>query len=125
MTKRVFSMFTALVLAISIIGVLPVVNAAADDTVKLSFDAPFNQTEARKMTKMINDFRQESGVWAWNEDNTEKTDTTGVVEEKANSKNNDSSLKHPFLNYQKGMNYSFIDGKSTPHRISNNSFEYF
>lgn len=65
-------MFTALVLAISIIGVLPVVNAAADDTVKLSFDAPFNQTEARKMTKMINDFRQESGVWAWNEDNTEK-----------------------------------------------------
>lgn len=41
------------------------------------------------------------------------------------NKNNDSIMNNPFLNYQKGMNYSFIDGKSTPHRISNNSFEYF
>ena len=39
---------------------------------------------------------------------------------------NDENMKNTlFSNYQRGMNYNFIDGKSTPHRISNNSFEYF
>ena len=41
------------------------------------------------------------------------------------NKNNDNVMKNPFLNYQKGLNCSFVDGKSTPHRIFNNSFEYF
>jgi hypothetical protein len=30
-----------------------------------------------------------------------------------------------FANHQRSITLSFIDGKSTPHRLSNNSFEYF
>ena len=32
---------------------------------------------------------------------------------------------NPFLTNQSGMNFNFIDGKSTPHRLTNDSFEYF
>ena len=38
---------------------------------------------------------------------------------------NDNVGYNPFLSNQRGLNYSFIDGKSTPHRLANNSFEYF
>lgn len=41
------------------------------------------------------------------------------------NKNSDNVMKNPFLNYQKGLNYSFIDDKSTPNRISDDSFEFF
>ena len=43
--------------------------------------------------------------------------------------NNDNIVNNsinPFLiSNQRGMNLGFIDGKSTPHRLTNNSFEYF
>ena len=38
---------------------------------------------------------------------------------------NDNIGYNPFLSNQRGLNYSFIDGKSTPHRLTNDSFEYF
>lgn len=42
-----------------------------------------------------------------------------------NKKNNNNTSVNPFLNNQRGINFNFLDGKSTPHRLSNNSFEYF
>ena len=72
----------------------------------------------------------------YKKDNNEERETSSNNNESMNNgiglnfmnlrnKNNDSIMKNPFLNYQKGLNCSFVDGKSTPHRISNNSFEYF
>ena len=43
-------------------------NAQAD-TISVNLDVKYGQTEARSMCKMINDFRQSSDAWAWNQDN--------------------------------------------------------
>lgn len=51
------------------------ITALASDTETLSFSTDFDfcQSEAREMIDMVNNFRQESGVWYWNEDNDSKT----------------------------------------------------
>ena len=45
---------------------------ASGDTVSLGVTANYNQTEARKMLDMVNDFRTGNDTWAWNESNTQK-----------------------------------------------------
>ena len=47
--------------------------AQADgDTVSLGVTANYNQTEARKMLDMVNDFRTGNDAWEWNESNTQQ-----------------------------------------------------
>lgn len=49
--------------------------ALASDSELLTFSTDFDfcQSEAREMIDMVNDFRQESGVWYWNEGDESKT----------------------------------------------------
>ena len=59
-------------------------------------------------------------------DNNNNNANNGIYSNIRSERNkNDNVGYNPFLSDQRGLNYSFIDGKSTPHRLTNNSFEYF
>ena len=75
MTKRIISWLTTIVMVISLICIFP---AEASSTVSFDFNAPYQQTSARTMTEMINDFRIGSDAWYWNETNTAKVTVSGL-----------------------------------------------
>ena len=77
--------------------------------------------------KMYNVYKKDKNEYREISTNNNESMNNGISLNFMNlsNKNSDNVMKNPFLNYQKGLNYSFVDGKSTPHRISNNSFEYF
>ena len=52
------------------------VQGAAAATVSVT--GTYKQSEARKVLDMINNFRQSSDAWYWNENNTEKVQLTGL-----------------------------------------------
>ena len=52
---------------------LPAASLAEGDNYTVRYQVTFNQTEARKMLSMINDFRTGSEAWYWDRNNTDKT----------------------------------------------------
>lgn len=44
-----------------------------EQATSFSYSVKHNQTDARKMSNAVNNFRAQSGVWYWNSDNTSKT----------------------------------------------------
>ena len=76
----------------------------------------------------VNDFRKNNceikNIFL--KDNNNNNANNGIYSNIRSERNkNDNVGYNPFLSNQRGLNYSFIDGKSTPHRLANNSFEYF
>ena len=76
----------------------------------------------------VNDFRKNNceikNIFL--KDNNNNNANNGIYSNIRSERNkNDNVGYNPFLSDQRGLNYSFIDGKSTPHRLANNSFEYF
>ena len=74
---------TAMLLVLCIVfSLLPINGAAVDGSkiihVAVEFEASYSQTEARKVLKMINDFRTDPNSWVWNEDDSEKIICGGV-----------------------------------------------
>ena len=62
-----------------VLAMLPVLRASADtQTLPLVVDA--NQSSAREMLAMVNDFRTGDEAWYWNKDNTTKTTETHLSE---------------------------------------------
>lgn len=76
--KQVFSLFTSLVMIISLVGFIPVMADDDSNNIYVTLSAPYRQTEARSMLDMINSFRTGSDAWAWNESDTEKVYYTSL-----------------------------------------------
>ena len=71
MTKKFAKCFLVVFILISLI-IPSCLTAFAADTVTISLEVKYGQTEARAMLDMINSFRTGSEAWYWNESNTEK-----------------------------------------------------
>ena len=67
--------FFAVLLAALILLPFTVQGAAA---ATVSVTGTYKQSEARKVLDMINNFRQSSDAWYWNDNNTEKVQLTGL-----------------------------------------------
>ncbi len=59
---------------------LSVVSKADETTTTVELTVIYEQTEARSMLGMINDFRTGDDAWYWNEDDTTKTECTDLSE---------------------------------------------
>jgi len=69
--KKVISFISVMtIIFMLVIGIHTSTYAAT--TNKLNITVKYGQTEARKMLKMINEFRTGNDAWCWNEDNTKK-----------------------------------------------------
>ncbi len=71
------ALFTSLVLFL--FAITPI-KAKANDTVTIPVAGRYDQTAARSIAGMINDFRTGDMVWYWNEDNQTKTVLTDLSE---------------------------------------------
>ncbi|MCC8128930.1 MAG: leucine-rich repeat protein, partial [Clostridiales bacterium] len=72
---------TALLLSVCLVlAALPTAAFAADGTATVTVNVTYNQTEARSMLKLVNDFRTGDDAWAWDEDDTEQVYYTGLSE---------------------------------------------
>ena len=83
MKKRFLSLICSLAMAVTAFAApigegFTLMNASAEGTTALTFDVTYRQTEARSMLGIINDWRNSSDTWAWNEENTEKVYYTGL-----------------------------------------------
>lgn len=63
-----------------VFGISDIEAIADSSTLDVTFNAPYGQSEARRMLDMVNDFRTGSEAWAWNETNTEKVYYSGLGE---------------------------------------------
>ena len=72
MYKRITALALCMALALSCI------TAAQADCFSVQVEVSFDQTEARAMLAMINDFRAGSETWYWNEDDSEKIYVSGL-----------------------------------------------
>lgn len=73
--KKASAFFLAAVLGLSM-GSAKV--SAAENTVNVKLEVQYGQAEAREITDMVNAFRTGSEAWYWNEDNTTKTECSGL-----------------------------------------------
>jgi hypothetical protein len=83
----------------------------------------FKNLISMKMSKVYNNDEMANTINEFNKKNNNNPFMIKLVTEK--NRNNDNMKNNLFSNNQRSINLSFIDGKSTPHRLSNNSFEYF
>ena len=83
----------------------------------------FKNLISMKMSKVYNNDEMANTINEYNKKNNNNPFMIDSFTEK--HKNNDNMKSNLFSNNQQSINLSFIDGKSTPHRLSNNSFEYF
>lgn len=63
--KKVMKRFFAAMLAIVLCFSMDVPIARAADTLTISLEVKYGQTEARQMLQMVNDFRTGSDAWVW------------------------------------------------------------
>ena len=92
----------------------------------------FKNLISMKMSKVYNKEDRENAVDEYQKKNSEiknvflssnnESINNGLGFGLLSERNKNNNL---FSNNQRGMDFNYIDGKSTPHRISNNSFEYF
>ena len=83
----------------------------------------FKNLISMKMSKVYNNDEMANTINEYNKKNNNNPFMINLFTEK--NRNNDNMKSNLFSNNQQSINLSFIDGKSTPHRLSNNSFEYF
>jgi hypothetical protein len=83
----------------------------------------FKNLISMKMSKVYNNDEMANTINEYNKKNNNNPFMINLFTEK--NRNNDNMKSNLFSNNQQSLNLSFIDGKSTPHRLSNNSFEYF
>ena len=84
----------------------------------------FKNLISMKMSKVYNNDEMTNTINEYNKKNNNNPFMINLFTEK--NRNNDNMKSNLFSNNQQSINLSFIDGKSTPHRLSNNnSFEYF
>ena len=83
----------------------------------------FKNLISMKMSKVYNNDEMANTINEYNKKNNNNPFMINLFTEK--NRNNDNMKSNLFSNNQQNINLSFIDGKSTPHRLSNNSFEYF
>ena len=83
----------------------------------------FKNLISMKMSKVYNNDEMANTINEYNKKNNNNPFMINLFTEK--NRNNDNMKSNLFSNNQQSINLSFIDGKSTPHRVSNNSFEYF
>ena len=83
----------------------------------------FKNLISMKMSKVYNNDEMANTINEYNKKNNNNPFMINLFTEK--NRNNDNMKSNLFSNNQQSVNLSFIDGKSTPHRLSNNSFEYF
>ena len=83
----------------------------------------FKNLISMKMSKVYNNDEMDNTINEYNKKNNNNPFMINLFTEK--NRNNDNMKSNLFSNNQQSLNLSFIDGKSTPHRLSNNSFEYF
>ena len=83
----------------------------------------FKNLISMKMSKVYNNDEMTNTINEYNKKNNNNPFMINLFTEK--NRNNDNMKSNLFSNNQQSLNHSFIDGKSTPHRLSNNSFEYF
>ena len=83
----------------------------------------FKNLISMKMSKVYNNDEMANTINEYNKKNNNNPFMINLFTEK--NRNNDYMKSNLFSNNQQSINLSFIDGKSTPHRLSNNSFEYF
>lgn len=74
MKKRVLAAAVALIMVLT--AVMPASYAA--ETERVCYDVTYHQTEARRMTAMVNDFRTGDEAWIWNSSNTETVYCSGL-----------------------------------------------
>ena len=83
----------------------------------------FKNLISMKMSKVYNNDEMANTINEYNKKNNNNPFMINLFTEK--NRNNDNMKSNLFSNNQQSINLSFIDGKSTPHRLSNNSFEDF
>ncbi len=83
----------------------------------------FKNLISMKMSKVYNNDEMANTINEYKKKNNNNPFMINLFTEK--NRNNDNMKSNLFSNNQQSINLSFIDGKSTPHRLSNNSFEYF
>ena len=83
----------------------------------------FKNLISMKMSKVYNNDEMANTIDEYNKKNNGNNFGFNLLREK--SRNKDNTRHNLFSNSQRNINLSFINGKSTPHRLSNNSFEYF
>lgn len=78
-TKKIFKRVIVTML-ITIIVTLSVHQPtyAASTTVNMKMTVKYDQTEARAMLPLINEFRKSDDAWCWNSSNTQKVQCTGL-----------------------------------------------
>ena len=80
----------------------------------------FKNLISMKMSKVYNNDEMANTINEYNKKNNNNPFMINLFTEK--NRNNDNMKSNLFSNNQQSINLSFIDGKSTPHRLSNNSF---
>lgn len=81
MWKRLLSLALGLVLCLGLLSAVPLTTAsAADGTTTVELTVTYDQTGARSMLSMINEFRTSSDAWYWNDDDTTKTTCSNLSE---------------------------------------------
>lgn len=75
--KKLFAGLFLFVLLFCIAGL----GAFAAETVNVTAEVHYGQTEARSMLAMVNEFRTGSDAWYWNSDDSTKKDLTGTLSE--------------------------------------------
>ena len=69
-----------IILALAALFTTAFCTAAYAATTDLKIEVTYQQSTARQMLPMINEFRTGSDAWAWNSDNSEKIYYTGLSE---------------------------------------------
>ena len=69
MNKKLLTLFLAICMICTLI---PFSAFAADSVETVSYEVTYNQSAARKMLKLINDFRTGDDAWYWNQNNRSK-----------------------------------------------------
>ena len=82
----------------------------------------FRNLISMKMSKVYNNDEMANTIDEYSKKNNGNIFGYNLLRDKSRNKDMRSNI---FSNNQRSINLSFIDGKSTPHRLSNNSFEYF